>query len=175
MMTQVISATPTRARRGFRTAAKALLIALAMLCSQGASADPAIAGQILQVTKLDYQLFNAYYQQGKAYAQIGQAQNAQQYFLSAHVEAAMVSMDLLNLRAENVDTLQQGQCNDCNMQDMAIDYNSLASLDADVLKLYMSMLVQSPTSQQLLIQAEMKRIQLNMDMLQLEQAMLAAQ
>jgi hypothetical protein len=165
----------TNNRRSFRAGARALLLAMAMLCSQGASADPAIAGHILQVTKLDYQLFNAYYQQGKAYAQIGQAQNAQQYFLSAHVKAAMVSMDLLNLRAENVDTLQQGQCNDCNMQDMAIDYNSLASLDADVLQLYMSMLVQSPTSQQLLIQAEMKRVQLNMDMLQLEQAMLAAQ
>ncbi|WP_226469681.1 hypothetical protein [Luteimonas panaciterrae] len=166
---------PTRKCRGFRAGAKAVLLAAAMLCSQAASADPAIAGQILQLAKLDYQQFDMYYQQGKLYAQIGQVQNAQQYFLSARLQATMISMDLLNLRAENVDTLHEGQCNDCNKQEIAIQYNSVASLNATVLDTYMSMLVQSPTSQQLLVQAEMKRIELNMSMLQLEQAMLAAQ
>ncbi len=175
MMSQVISATPTRARRGFRTGAKALLIALAMLCSQVASADPAVAEQKLQLAKYDYQLFKLYYQYGKIYAQSGQVPSAQSYFQSAYVQSITLSMDLLSLGAENRDTLQRGQCRDCNKQQLAINYNDIAGMHVDIIKAYMPLLMQTPTSQPLMQQVDIKTIELDMDMAQLEQAMHAAQ
>lgn len=174
MTSQAIPAV-TRAHDGFRAGAKALLLALAMFCSQVASADPVVAEQYLQIAKLDYQLFKLYYQNGKVMAQSGQVQAAQANFQSAYVKSIQLSVDLQSLQAQNADTLQRGLCRDCNMQALALNYNNLASVEVAVMKAYMAQLIQSPTSQPVMQQIDIKVIQIDIDMMQLEQTMHAAQ
>ncbi len=42
----------------------------------------------------------------------------------------MLNVDLQQLSLENVDSLQNGQCNDCNLQQQAVTYSQFAEVDS---------------------------------------------
>lgn len=179
MMSRAIPANDGAVRfrvwRAFPAGFRIAFALLVMLCSQTASADPAKAEFHLQQAKIDYQMFNQLYQQGKYQAQTGQIQAARNSFSAALVKSIALSVDLQVLASENRKTLAQGQCRDCVKQEWAISYNDSASAEAYLLRMHMEALYQSPASQQWMSRVEYQRMLVNFDMLQTEQAMLAAQ
>lgn len=178
-MSRAIFAVDTTARsrkwRAFLACGRTLLALLVLLGSQSASADPVKAGQALQFADIQYQTFKLYYQTGKQLVLSGQIEAARVNFQAAHLQTVMLNIDLQQLSLENVDSLQNGQCNDCNLQQQAVTYSQFAQVDSMVLQLHLANLSQTPTSQASMSQADLQIILLDLDLQQAEYYTHAAQ
>lgn len=178
-MSRAIFAVDTAARprkwRGFLAYGRALLVLLALLGSQTASADPAQANLALQFADIQYQTLKLQFQTGRQLALSGQVNAARPYFQSAHFQAVMLNVDLQQLLLENMDSLQNGQCNDCNLQQLAVTYSQLAGADATVLQYQLAQLSLTPSSQALISQVHIQTIMLDLDLQQAEYYTHAAQ
>jgi hypothetical protein len=161
--------------RGFLADGRTLLVLLALMGSQTASADPAQANLALQFADIHYQTLKLQFQTGRQLALSGQASAARTYFQSAHFQAVMLNVDLQQLLLENMDSQINGQCNDCNLQQQAVTYSQLASVDSTVLQYQLSQLAQTPNSQALISQVHIQTILLDLDLQQAEYYTHAAQ
>lgn len=161
--------------RGFLAYGRTLLVLLALLGSQSASADPVKADQALQFIHIQYPMLKMYFQAGKSLAQSGQTDAARTNFQSAYYQSIMLNIDVLQLSLENVDSLQNGQCNDCSLQEKAVTYSRFAEAGAMVLQYHLMNLSQVPTSQASMSQIDYQILMLDLDLQQAEYYTYAAQ
>lgn len=156
-------------------ALRVFLLSLLMLVAQGASAEPVLAGQLLDSAKQIHAHLKLQHQIAKMNLQAGQSDAAVMAFTLERSEAIALSAKLSRLYSENQSTFQNGQYLNATAQQQAISYNQTAKQSSMRLDMQLMMLTMQPTSQIDLMMAEMEMELLARRMTQLEQAMIAAQ
>ena len=159
-------------RFGVRLAAFVMLLAMATGMAQ---ANPSSASYYLTQAKVTYQVTKANYQLGRSYARSGQANTARNLYLSAYSNAISMSIQAAQLRAQNQDTLATGQYHNAQYQQLAVSYATQLEVQVQLLGAYLSLLVQNPLSASLRANVEATMLQIDITLLQLEQAMSLAQ
>ncbi|MGO4262442.1 hypothetical protein [Lysobacter sp. TAB13] len=168
---------PVAARRGGVAfgALRTLLLSLLMLVSHGVWAEPAAATQDLALAKQNFTLLKQNYQIAKTQLQLGQPTAATVSFSMARAQAVQMSSNLTATLFENQDSLQRGLYRDGVSQQRAVQHNDVAKSQSQLLQTKLLILSLQPTSQIDLILADQTIARLTSELLQLEQAMIAAQ
>lgn len=149
----------------------ALLLATSLLFSGRASADPAVANQVMQVIRLDRQVFDMHLQIARQHATNGNVNAARTAFISAHMKAIILNLDLVRLREANQDSLDRGLYRDRAALERAIQFGQQATLQSQIVAMDLQLLTQDPLSLSLRARLDMDLVMLDMNMTQLEQAM----
>lgn len=167
----------TRARQsasGFGTRIAAFVMLLVMATGM-AQANPNLASYYLSQAKVTYQVTKANYQLGRSYARAGQANTARNLYMSAYSNSISMSIQAAQLRAQNQDTLATGQYHNAQYQQLAVSYSAQLEVQVQLLSAYLSLLVQNPLSASPRANVEATMLQIDITLLQLEQAMTLAQ
>jgi hypothetical protein len=152
-----------------------MLMSLTMLFGSVAHAEPTLASQYLQLTKNNFAVAKINYQIGRNYATASNAAVARSYFIAARSNSIQMYTHSLNLQQQNLDTLARGQYRNAAYQQMAVSYSRLLSSQVSLLDAYLSILTQTPLSQNARVNVDAMIIQITSTLLQTEQAMVLAQ
>lgn len=156
-------------------AVRAVLLSLLMLFAHGVCADPAVAEQRLQIVEQNFALLKNNYAIAKLQLQSGQPNAAAVSFTLARAQSAEMTANLALLRNDNQHTFDNGLYLNGTAQQQAINYTDVAKSLSQQLQTKLLILSIQPTSQIDLILADQTITQLTAKLLQLEQAMIAAQ
>ncbi len=160
---------------GVRSGFVAMMMCLLVFFVGSAQAEPGLANQYLQVTKSQFTATKVYHQIGSSYAQVGNVPLARQYFTVASINAALTRSNAIALSSQNIDTLNRGLYRNLYYQQQAVAYSNILQTQTQVLGLHLSILSQSPLSVSSRISADISIAQINVTLLNLEQAMRLAQ
>jgi len=160
---------------GVRSGFVAMMMCLLVFFVGHAQAEPTVANQYLQVAKNNFAVAKINFQIGSSYAQAGNVAVARQYFTIASINVAQMRQSAAVLYSQNIDTLNRGLYRNLYYQQQAVAYSNILQIQAQVLSLHLSILSQSPLSTSSRISAEISIAQINVTLLNLEQAMRLAQ
>lgn len=160
---------------GMRSGFVAMMLCWLVFLVGNAQAEPGIANQYLQITKNQFTTTKIYHQFGSSYAQAGNVAAARQYYTVASINAAMMRNSAINLYSQNIDTLNRGLYRNAAYQQQAVSYSNVLQYQTQVLGLHLTILSQSPLSTSSRISADLTIAQINVTLLNLEQAMRLAQ
>lgn len=153
-----IAASSARKRLGaFAAAARAATLATVLLFSAGAQADPVVAQQMLQAIRAERQQFDVQMQIVNFYLD-NQPSQAQVALASAQVDAVVIGSKLARLYQENRASRENGQYNDLQALERAIQLTALARTRIQYVEVRLQVLrMENPPS-------AITRAQLNVDL-----------
>lgn len=116
---------PRRRIGAFAAAARTLALTMVLLFSAGAQADPAVAQNILQTIRTERQVFDVHMRMVNYYLDVSPG-NAQISLMTARIDAIQIGAKLADLQAQNKDSRANGQYNDLQALERAIQQGDAA-------------------------------------------------
>ena len=124
-----------------------LLGAVLALVAGTASAEPQQARLELDAARQQCQIMDINFQVGRARANTGNASAAQSSFIQAQMSAVLFGIRVAVVQTQNQDSLQRGLYANRAALEQAIACNAALSVQAQILRLNLSILAQQPLSQ----------------------------
>jgi hypothetical protein len=164
-----------RAAAGGRFARMTMMMALAVLASLPAQAEPGAASQALNAAKSHMQNLQSAYQAGRSYALGGHGGLAYPLFRGAHIQSVGLCDRAANLQTQNRDTLNRGLFRNRSYQQQAVQLSDTLRSQCGELSYRLSLLVINPLAYQQIAVVDGAIPPTAHTLSQLEQAMTLAQ